>query len=86
MLSTKIKYKWSEHEQKAFDAIKPHVSRQTLLTYPDFAMPFDIHMDASNVQPGVIISQAGKPIAYYLQTTKFSAAIHDYQKGILFHH
>ncbi len=66
LLSTKIKYKWSEWEQKAFDAIKWHVSMQTLLTYPDFAQPFDIYINASDIQLGAIISQAGKPIAYYL--------------------
>ncbi len=66
LLSMKIKYQWSGPKQKAFDGIKQHVSRQTLLTYPDFAQWFDIYTDASNVQLGDIISQAGKPIAYYL--------------------
>ncbi len=65
LLSTKIKYKWSDREQKAFNAIKHHVSRQTLLTYPDFATPFNIHTDASDIQLGAVIAQAGKPIAYY---------------------
>ncbi len=66
LLSMKIKYKWSKREQKAFNAIKRHVSRQTLLTYPNFAKPFAIHKDASDIQLGAIIAQADKPIAYYL--------------------
>ncbi len=59
LLSTMIKYKWSEHEQKVFHTIKQHVSRQTLLTYPDSVKPFDIHSAWSFIQLRAIISQAG---------------------------
>ena len=36
-----------------------------MLTYPDFNKPFDIHTDASDFQLGAVISQEGKPIAFY---------------------
>ena len=65
LLSNKVKYVWGEREQKAFNAIKRHVARKTLLTYPDFSRPFDIHTDASDLQLGAVISQGGKPIAFY---------------------
>ena len=65
LLSNKVPFKWTDKEQKAFDAIKKHISRKTLLTYPNFAKPFDIHTDASGVQLGSVISQDGKPIAFY---------------------
>ena len=41
------------------------ISKETLLTYPDFNKPFDIHTDASDVQLGSVISQNNKPIAFY---------------------
>ena len=48
-----------------FDKIKKLVSRETLLSYPDFNKPFEIHTDASKVQLGAVISQNNKPIAFY---------------------
>ena len=36
-----------------------------MLAYPDFNKPFEIHTDASHYQLGAVISQNGKPIAFY---------------------
>ena len=41
------------------------VCQETLLTYPDWTRPFDIHTDASDYQLGAVISQQGKPIAFF---------------------
>lgn len=41
------------------------ITRETLLSYPNFSEPFDIHMDASLHQLCTCISQNGKPIAFY---------------------
>ena len=38
---------------------------EVLLAYPDFNAPFEIHTDASKLQIGAVISQKGKPIAFY---------------------
>ena len=51
--------------QKAFNAIKKIISRKTLLSYPNFDKPFDIHTNASDLQLGTVISQNYKPIAFY---------------------
>jgi hypothetical protein len=45
--------------------MKELIARETLLTYPDFIKPFEIHTDASQVQLGACISQEGKPVAFY---------------------
>ena len=42
------------------------MSREVLLAYPDFNKPFEIYTDASKYQLGAVVSQNGKPIAYYL--------------------
>ena len=41
------------------------IGREVLLAYPDFDAPFEIKTDASKLQIGAVISQKGKPIAFY---------------------
>ena len=65
-LTSKLaKWQWTDTEQQAFDAMKRIISKETLLTYPDFSQPFDIHTDASHTQLGAVLSQSNKPIAFY---------------------
>jgi hypothetical protein len=65
MTSSQVKWNWTEECQKSFDLKKEVISKETLLTYPQFDKPFEIHTDASKVQLGACISQEGKPIAFY---------------------
>ena len=65
LTSDKTPWKWEEKHQKAFDSVKKIISRETLLSYPNFNEPFDIHTDASDLQLGAVISQNNKPIAFY---------------------
>ena len=44
--------------------------------YPDFNAPFEIHTDALKLQIGAVISQKGKPIAFYSQ--KMNSAQQNY--------
>ena len=44
-----IKYKWKYEHQKCFDAIKPVIGHELLLSYLDFNAPFEIHTDASKL-------------------------------------
>ena len=41
------------------------MTRDTLLTYPDFNETFRIHTNASAFQLGAVIIQKGKNIAFY---------------------
>ena len=65
LTSSKKKFLWTEKCQKAFDTIKRILSKEILLTYPNFNLPFEIHTDDSDVQLGAVISQNGHPIAFY---------------------
>ena len=40
---------WSIEYQKPFDTVKKLVSRETLLSYPNFNKTFVIHMEASKL-------------------------------------
>ena len=65
LTSNKAKFKWTHVEQKAFDEFKGLVTHDTLLIYPYFNECFDIHMDASEFEIGVMINQKGKTISLY---------------------
>jgi hypothetical protein len=65
LCSPKAKFKWTEKEQTAFEEIKRVISKETILSYPDFSQPFHIHTDSSNYQMGSVISQHGHPIAFF---------------------
>ena len=41
--STQAKWYWSKEYKNAFDKIKKTISRETLLSYPNFNKPFEIH-------------------------------------------
>ena len=65
LTSKNVKWLWTEVEQKAFNAMKRIISCETLLSYPDYSLPFTIHTDASHLQLGAVISQNNRPIAFY---------------------
>ena len=52
-------------KKKAFYKINKIIKQETLLRHADFNKPFEIHTDASKYQLGAVISQEGKPIAFY---------------------
>ena len=65
-----------DEHQKCFDAIKGVIGCEVLLPYPDFNAPFEIHTDAYKLQIGAVISQNGKPIAFY--SRKINSAQQNY--------
>jgi hypothetical protein len=65
LTSKNAKWQWTEVEQEAFENIKKIISKEVLLSYPNFNLPFEIHTDASKTALGAVISQKGNPIAFY---------------------
>ena len=63
--SKKVKFKWTNMEQKEFDEIKRTVTHYTLLAYLDFNRHFYIQTHAINYQLGAVIIHNGKPITFY---------------------
>jgi hypothetical protein len=41
------------------------IAQDTMLRFPDFIKPFEIHTDASHTQLGGVISQEGKPLTFF---------------------
>ena len=56
--------------QTAFDEMKHVITRETLMTYPNFNKPFDIHTDASLYQLSACISHNSRPIVFLYTEVK----------------
>ena len=57
LCSTKVKFKWTDIEQKYFTAMKKILVCGVILSYPNFSEIFVIHTNASRTQLGGVISQ-----------------------------
>ena len=65
LTSKEAKWVWTDLESRSFQKMKNIIAQETLLAYPDFNKPFEIHTDASHTQLGSVVSQDNKPIAFY---------------------
>ena len=54
--------------------MKLTMARETLLAYPDYNKPLDVHTDASHTQLGACVSQNGKPIAFHSRKLNLAQA------------
>jgi transposase InsO family protein len=79
LVSPKVKFEWHQEHKNAFEQIKTLISKETLLTFPNFNEPFHIFTDASKYQLGAVIMQNGKPIAFY--SRKLNLAQRKYTTG-----
>ena len=56
-------YKWTTTTIRSFEFLKKKVTEQPVLALPDFNKVFQVDCDGSAI--GAILSQEGKPIAYF---------------------
>ena len=53
----KVKFCWSESQQKAFVELKHYLCPAPVLTLPDLQQPFEIETDAYDYAIGAILTQ-----------------------------
>ena len=61
----KIKFKWTEEGQNSFMETKKILGIDVILLYPNSSEEFIIHTDARKSQLRGLLSQNGKPIAFF---------------------
>ena len=70
---------WGSKQQNAFEKIKKVIAVETMLVYPDFNIPFEVHTDSSDYQLGGVVAQRGKPIGFF--SRKLNSAQKNYTTG-----
>jgi hypothetical protein len=59
------KFEWKEEHAKAFDEMKAIVSKDTLLSFPDYSQRFELYVDVSDKQLGAVLMQGNKVLAFF---------------------
>jgi len=64
-LLKKNAFQWNSETNSAFEKLKQLMMNTPVLSVPDFSKTFVVETDASSTGIGVVLSQEGRPVAYF---------------------
>ena len=81
LLKKDVKFLWNEECQQSLDTLKEKMVIAPILVFPDWNKPFHVHVDASGIALGIVLTQPGEggidhPITY--SSRKLSTAEKNY--------
>nr|GEV00025.1 putative reverse transcriptase domain-containing protein [Tanacetum cinerariifolium] len=59
------RFDWTHDAEAAFIEIKRRLTSAPILVLPDFSQSFELYCDASKIGIGAVLSQSGRPVAYF---------------------
>ena len=65
MRGDRKEFKWTTTATRSFELLKKKVKKQPMLALPNLNKVFQVDCDASDNAIGGVLSQEGKPIAYF---------------------
>ena len=57
LLKHDVKFKWTEECQQSLDILKERMVTTPILIFPDWKLPFYVHVDASPIALGIVLAQ-----------------------------
>jgi hypothetical protein len=72
-------FKWTDSHQQAFEAVKQIISKEVLLSFPDYTKPFEMYTDASAYQMGAVLRQGDRMLSFF--SKKLNPAQQNYSAG-----
>lgn len=69
-------FKWEAKQERAFQELKNRLTQTPLLALCDFQRTFEVECDASGIGIGAVLTQRGRPVAYFSE--KLSGATLNY--------
>jgi hypothetical protein len=88
LFKKEVKFSWNEKCEKAFHALRAHLTTAPVLAQLDTSRPFDVYCDASGTRLGCVLMQDNRVIAYAsraLRTYEQNYPTHDLELAAVIH-
>ncbi|KAF8053947.1 hypothetical protein N665_1360s0008 [Sinapis alba] len=76
VIKKNVSFTWGPSQEESFNRLKHSLTHAPVLTLPNFDKTFEIECDASGTRIGAVLTQGGRPVAFFSE--KLSGAALNY--------